>query len=434
MSESTHEKPPFPWDVGVFDAHCHPTDTMASTSDIPHMKTAALTIMATRGEDQELVDEVARRLGGYRHLEPSSSSSDNNAHGKIVPCFGWHPWFAHQISIQEEGEEQQEEEQEIKTKPETTEEASTASSSSSKKILHYQKLLTGSTASSSANDQIAFFKTLPTPKPLSLLLSETRTRLLSHPNALVGEIGLDRAFRLPLPWQAQEIEARNAELTPGSREGRKLSPYKVSIAHQRALFKAQLQLAGRLRRAVSVHSVQAHGLVFEVLQELWKGYERKKPESKRQRKTRDFERKNEVFEAGDADDAEIDLDYKKEQQEGEGEGEESHLPYPPRICMHSYSGPPEALVQFLRPSVPSDVYFSFSTVINFTGPTVDKVLAALQALPDDRILVESDLHCAGQQMDDLLEDAVRSICSTRGWSLEDGTRKLAENWKRFVFG
>ena len=94
----------------------------------------------------------------------------------------------------------------------------------------------------------------------------------------------------------------------------------------------------------------------------------------------------------------------------------------------------DELKQLLRPSVPSDVYFSFSTVINFTGPTVDRVKLCLESLPDDRILIESDLHTAGKKMDDLLEEVVRRVCHVKGWSLEDGTKLLAENWRRFVFG
>jgi Tat protein secretion system quality control protein TatD with DNase activity len=377
----------FPWELGVFDAHCHPTDAMTSISDIPHMRATALAVMSTRGEDQELVDEVAKRLGDY-HYDPKSGN------GKIVPCFGWHPWFAHQICVEEDGKD-------------TTEAV---------KSQHYRNVLTGTMGTE--DEDTTFFKTLPSPKPLSTLLSETKTRLLAHPNALVGEIGLDKAFRLPMPWQKDELDSRNEGLTPGSREGRKLSPYRVIIAHQKALLKAQLELAGELRRAVSVHSVQGHGVVLECFQELWKGHERK-VESNRRRKKR-------------VDDGKF--DQTEEDDDDKEDVEALPLPYPPRICMHSYSGSPEAVKQLLRPCVPSDVYFSFSTVINFTGATVDRVKSSLESLPDDRILIESDLHVAGKQMDDLLEEVVRTVCHVKGWTLEDGTKLLAENWRRFVFG
>jgi Tat protein secretion system quality control protein TatD with DNase activity len=102
--------------------------------------------------------------------------------------------------------------------------------------------------------------------------------------------------------------------------------------------------------------------------------------------------------------------------------------------MHSYSGPVEQLRQFLNPANPSDVYFSFSTVINFAGPSSQRAREVIKALPEDRILIESDLHTAGPQMDDLLEEVARQVCELRGWSLEDGVRRLAENWTRFVFG
>lgn len=376
---------PFPWDLGVFDAHCHPTDTMASIATIPHMKARTLTVMSTREEDQDLVDKVAFQLGS----------------ACIIPCFGWHPWFAHRIQDDSGG------------------------ATSISKSEHYRRVLTGS-----SEDDESFFQALPDPIPLSQLRSDTRKRLLQHPTALVGEVGLDRAFRLPMTWKRHEIEARDPAVTPGSREGRPLSPYRVMIGHQKALLKTQLQLAGELRRAVSVHSVQAHGAVLEVLGELWKGHERKQ-ETRRQRRRHSAERAHV--------DQDQDQDHVEKKKEGNGtsipeEDVKPALPFPTRICMHSYSGPAEPLKQFLRPTVPSDVYFSFSTVINFSKPSADRVVEVIKSLPDDRMLVETDLHCAGQQMDDLLEAVVRTICQLRGWRLDEGIKQLADNYKRFVYG
>ena len=390
MTENTtqHESP-FPWELGVHDAHCHPTDTMTSITEIPQMKATTLTIMATRGEDQDLVAQVANSLG-------KDKLADTQKQERVIPCFGWHPWFSHQIILDDL--------------------ASSDLSSTDKKRTHYNKVLTPSP------DDEGFISALPDPKPLSQFISETRERLLAYPSALVGEIGLDRSFRLPNPWTQEEIKNRDESLTPGSREGRSLSLYRVHMDHQKAVLRAQLRLAGELHRAVSIHSVQAHGVVFDVLKELWSGYERKRP-SRRERTRR---RSAELAHAGsDLEDDENHLSEPTKQPP---------LPFPPRICMHSYSGPPDPIKQFLRRENPSDVYFSFSSVINFSGPSAQKVIDTIKALPDDRVLIESDLHTAGPVMDGMLEEVARNICKLRGWPLREGVQRLADNWKRFALG
>ncbi|KAK8033450.1 hypothetical protein PG991_002848 [Apiospora marii] len=398
---------PFPWDVGVFDAHCHPTDTMSSVATIPHMNARGLTVMSTRLQDQDLVFNVALEQGVQ---DKDALFSQQASHEKrFIPSFGWHPWFSYQIY------------------DDTTPNASNHDGSAESKIAHYDQIL--APAPSAKNP--GFSAGLPNPRPLSQFIQETRERLEKSPFALVGEVGLDKAFRIPESWtsspDAEQAPQRDESLTPGGREGRQLSPHRVSLDHQSAILKAQLKLAGELNRAASVHGVQVHGALYNVLAECWKGHE-KEVLSKREKKRIAANAEN--FETSD--------------EEGDGEGkakqQQEIKPFPPRICLHSYSGPVNMLRQYIHPSVPAAIFFSFSVAINWDpeagseGNKNKKTADAIRATPDDRVLVESDLHTAGPRMDQALEDACRLVCDIKGWPLREGVERLARNWRHFVFG
>jgi Tat protein secretion system quality control protein TatD with DNase activity len=294
----------------------------------------------------------------------------------------------------------------------------TASLQGNAKLSHYRSVLLPKQDQFS-DEERHIFASLPDPKPFSQFLEQMRTRLENDPLALVGEIGLDRSFRIPIPESDSE---RDGGLTPGGREGKRLSPFRVDIKHQKKILLAQLRLAGELQRAVSVHGVQAHGIVFETLRETWSGHE-KKVHSKRERKRQAEAAKTST------------------QQDGQDIGEEQDAavkPFPPRICLHSYSGGPDAFKQYLNPSIPAEIYASFSTAINLSDKQDSSAPRALEELirliPDDRLLVESDLHIAGPRMDEHLEDMVRRLCKIKGWSLSDGVRQLGSNWQMFAFG
>lgn len=388
--DSENESEASIWHTGVFDAHCHPTDTMSLVDRIPTMNATAFTIMATRAQDQELVASVAKEHGVK--LEDIKNSNSLTGWRGVVPSFGWHPWFSHQMF-------------------DDFKDASVHSLDKEAKIAHYQAVL-----NPKAEDR-DFLLALPDPQPLSKFIAETEKRLEEFPLALIGEVGLDKSFRIPEAWlPGEKVDSRDG-LTPGGREGRRLSRYRVDMEHQRNILTAQLRLAGKMQRAASVHGVQAHGVLYETLHALWKGHE-KEYQSKRDKKRRGS--------VGNAHAHEASPDTQTKRKPNPA--------FPPRVCLHSYSGPPDTLKQYLDPSVPVDIYFSFSIAINFSTAAAAKTEEVIKALPDDRILVESDLHTAGDRMDNALEEIVRKICELKGWNLKDGAVQLASNWKHFVFG
>ncbi|KAI0482860.1 hydrolase [Xylariaceae sp. FL0804] len=398
----------FPWDLGVFDAHCHPTDTMDLVATIPGMKTRVLTIMSTRQQDQDLVTKVSSELG-VKTMDAGLAL--NNPHeGRILPSFGWHPWFSYQFYDD--------------LVPSPTYDGTTPG-----KVAHYDKVLTPPPSTK----DVSFSEGLPEPRPLSEFLRETKARLEQHPFALVGEVGVDKAFRLPQSWTATDRTKRDPGLTPGGREGRQLSPHRVQVSHQIAILQAQLRLAGEMGRAVSVHGVQAHGILHDTMARCWKGHE-KEVLSRRQ--------KRQIAEGTERSDSDSD-DAKARAAVGRGADpvrrrsgirKPKPKPFPPRICLHSFSGPVGVLKQYTDPAVPAKIFFSFSIAINWGAGGGEKTEEAIKAVPDDRILVESDLHRAGDQMDQSLEEVCRKVCEVKGWSLRDGVDRLGRNWREFAFG
>ncbi|KAK4038229.1 Cut9-interacting protein scn1 [Parachaetomium inaequale] len=409
----------FPWHIGVCDAHCHPTDTMSSVASISSMRARALTIMSTRSQDQDLVASVAAK-SSIRDRSALASPATQDTPDKIIPAFGWHPWFSHQLY-------------------DDTEASSSTTydpADQQQKTIHYTAVL-------SPAPDAAFVASLPDPLPLSTFLAATRQRVLDAAGggtALIGEVGLDKAFRLPWPWntaehshshstpgqqqqqQQQQRDDSSPLLTPGGREGRTLSPHHVRMPHQVAVLKAQLRLAGELGVAASVHGVQAHGVLFDALAGLWKGHEREVVSRRKQKMV--------------AKGAEDFSESEKEEEGSAAAGKRyKPKPFPPRVCLHSFSGSPQTVQQYLNPAIPVDVFFSFSTVINLsTAGGESRFPDVVRACPDDRLLVESDLHCAGEEMDRVLEDICRRVCEIKGWALEEGLARIRRNYEAFIFG
>jgi Tat protein secretion system quality control protein TatD with DNase activity len=393
---------------------------MSSVESISSMRARVLTVMSTRSQDQDLVASVAAKHA-IRDRAAIATPVTQHTTDRVVPAFGWHPWFSYQLYDDTDGAEG----------GDSTFDPSAPSDE--QKTKHYSAVLTPA-------PDAKFIAGLPDPLSLRSFLDDTRQRVLdAGPAALIGEIGLDKAFRLPWPWNAAEHSSGRRSPdgdeapTPGGREGRRLSPHHVKMTHQVQVLKAQLRLAGELGVAVSVHGVQAHGVLLEALESLWKGHYKEVVSRRKQRLVaegaEDFSSSEEEEEWGDPWD-----EQPSEAPRMAGKAYKPK-PFPPRVCLHSYSGSAQTVQQYLNPAIPSRIYFSFSTVINLSTTGVGgRFHEIVRACADDRLLVESDLHCAGEEMDRVLEDISRRVCEIKGWSLEEGLARIRRNYEEFIFG
>ncbi|KAF8832019.1 hypothetical protein HHX47_DHR1001201 [Lentinula edodes] len=201
---SSSELPPSEVLQHVVDVHCHPTDAPSILPESMEKLDITICAMSSNPSDQPLVYNLAKS-------HPR----------KVIPCFGYHPWFSHLVCLRRDVSKED----------------------------HYRDLF----CASSAEDLEAFnalLTSLPLPIPLDNLLVDLRRNLQEFPHAMLGEVGLDRAFRIPYDYNASP---------------RKLSPFTVPIQHQITILQAQMDLAVELGRNISLHSVKAHQPTMELL-------------------------------------------------------------------------------------------------------------------------------------------------------------------------
>jgi Tat protein secretion system quality control protein TatD with DNase activity len=167
--------------------------------------------------------------GSYSRSERYRSLSYR--HG--IKC-SFHPWFYHLISLED-------------TPP--------------PKEVHYRKIfMSGNNATSKKEEEFnRLLQALPDPRPLTEILAKVRANLLRHPNAMLGEVGLDRTFRISY----QSI------FDPPPK---KLSPFSTALDHQIVILEAQLELAVELKRNVSIHSVGSQHVTIDLLQRMKEKY------------------------------------------------------------------------------------------------------------------------------------------------------------------
>ncbi|KAF8309019.1 Metallo-dependent hydrolase [Clavulina sp. PMI_390] len=341
------------------DVHCHPTASLADITDEEMSKLPLRVVaMSSRARDQSLVADLATKWPD-----------------KIVPCFGYHPWFTYTISLEDPA-------------PSRT--------------AHYASLFLPSASIEAAMADPDFARILPSlvdPIPLSQVLSSIRENFEKFPNAMLGEVGLDRAFRIPFSaFGSNRSPNPHAEPEPHPR----LSPFHVPLEHQLAILEAQIDLAVECRRNISFHSVKAQAASVELLKNLEKKHGKEKW-------------------------CTVSLDF--------------------HSC--GLSAGMWGDIQKAHPNV----FLSLSTAINLR---LSGHVALIKTASPDRILVESDcltIKACGPQTWDIL----KVVAELRGWRIEQteadvldassdnaeageegngmgAVRRLMLNWELFVNG
>ncbi|KAI9354372.1 TatD related DNase-domain-containing protein [Zopfochytrium polystomum] len=358
----------------LHDVHCHIAESPSVVpTAAPPIRVGHLWVMGTHPGDWNEVDACRMAF----------------APGRVVCAYGVHPWFVNAVATKTLPAPKVS--LELETSPLTTYAAAT-------------------------------------PAWLDLL----RERLATNPDALLGEIGLDAVA-----------------VDPTTKE-------KYPMPDQIRLFSLQLDLASEMKRPVSVHAVRCPGKILELFQErakqlvaaLASGPSRK--EKRKMYKDRSAAGPSTEHTPTTTPAGAVPISASASAAgtlptsitSGLASNSRSVVTaaeaaadaaFPPAVMLHSFSGPPELVQNLLRLPRPvaSRFYFSFSTVVNARSADAEKTRARIAAVPDDRILIESDLHDA-RLIDDACVAACRLVAGAKGWSLADTARRTAENAARFL--
>lgn len=249
----------------------------------------------------------------------------------IVPYFGVHPWFSHLFYTGD-------------TKP--------------NKIDHYSKVL-----KPTPSDEL--LSNLP--EPMSIHQHTKRSMEIIEKHNLkvfgIGEIGLDKLFRVPDVGFLGNPKSNNIANDNGNKlppPEKVLSKSRVTIQHQMDIFNHQLEFAQRMDKQVSIHCVKAHGALFEEVM---------KYSSTSSKKLKSTTTDSQAITSTSA----------------------SGLP-PLRVILHSYTGSIDQAKRWVK-EWPKDgkLFFSLSNWINGSEDKEETLKGLMDIVSLDQILTESDI-------------------------------------------
>lgn len=315
------------------DTHCHVgvdatvqqvEDIASAINSQPSVESRHFHLMCTNHWDLDVISQLA-----------TFSES-------VVPYMGIHPWYSHLYRID----------------------------STLDKKAHYELCL-------EPGPSAELLAVLPEPVDLDVHLHKIQQLAekydVSNKPYGIGEIGLDKVFRVPSNgFFGNQKNVEDVVLTKS----------KVAMDHQKQVFTRQLDLANLLSKQVSLHCVRAHGPFFDIVT---KGY----PDIP-----------NVILHSytGSVDQA--------------------------KSWMREFS------------KQKRNLRFSFSNYINASEPKEDSLRDLVKLLDDSQILIESDMPVDkffledGEKMEDYfsqLENVGRVICESKEWEIEMGMAQLHQN-------
>ncbi|GMG56206.1 unnamed protein product [Ambrosiozyma monospora] len=347
---------------------------------------------------------------------------------EIIANYGIHPWFSHLFTFDEppsttSSTTTQSNQSKTQDQPEAEGEAETYKHTEQEeqlrhfKLNHYTKILTR--PKSTSLDQFHNFINLRLPTPIyfpDYMRSVIEPLLINDQGAGVGEIGLDKSFRIPnagyfgkqpsdqsfnyhdelnvsvsgslnhdaiatsvLP-EMGELKLCDCNCTKGKEKPNDeevggdgsgsggdsgsgstagLTPYRVSMDHQVKLFIEFLDLAERYGRPVSVHCVKAQGTIYEILHKRYGKPKKIKGNLKDKTKKHDTET-NEARGDNKTGNANANANANGK---GKGKGKAERRGRF-KIEMHSFSGSLDQMLMYLKNFPCGLIYFSISHVLN----------------------------------------------------------------------
>ncbi|GAA5868355.1 hypothetical protein JCM3774_003265 [Rhodotorula dairenensis] len=309
----------------LHDAHCHPSD------------------------DNNVTPEVLRRVQ-TGHLCTMSSSLYNQAttegvyearRESVTPFFGLHPWFCHAIAFEPPDK--------LPTKE-----------------VHYTALFPSLDDPARPHPSLArVLASFPDPVSIDTFVAELSDRLERNPQSQVGEIGLDKAFRIPNPPEVA-ADKRNPKHTDLA----------TPIAHQLRVVEAQVDVAIKFGRNVSLHSVRTPQETVDMLRRF---------------------------------------------KEDKGEGWSTL-----HVCLHSFGGSAESAKQIQKAH--PNAFFSFATIISGRSPQFHTLLRAIEP---HRLLIESDFSDT-REIDNQIWEVYEEMQVALDWTAEQALETLETNFRRFM--